>query len=314
MTSRASPTLGPAATGASVAPHRHDHLDSVAVGVLLLCCALWGLQQIAIKVAVPDVPPLLQSALRSIGATLLVWLWAAWKRIPLFRRDGTLGAGIAAGVLFAGEFVCIYLSLRYTLASRTVVFIYLAPFVVALGLPWFVPAERLRPSQLAGLACAFLAVAFAFQEGLGLPGRGQLLGDALAVAGALLWGMTTLVIRATRLSGATAEKTLFYQLGVSALILPLASWAAGESWPQHLSALAAGSLFFQTVIVAFASYLAWFWLLRHYPATKLSAFSFLTPMFGLAFGALLLGEPVSARLVGALAAVAVGIYLVNRRA
>ena len=66
------------------------------------------------------------------------------------------------------------------------------------------------------------------------------------------------------------------------------------------------------VIVTFASYLLWFWLVRHYPATRLASFTLLTPVFGLLLGALLLGEPITARLVIALAAVAGGIVLVNR--
>jgi drug/metabolite transporter (DMT)-like permease len=170
--------------------------------------------------------------------------------------------------------------------------------------------------QWLGLAAAFAGVAWAFAEAFSPTAAAptqQWLGDALGVAAALLWGATTLAIRATPLSAASAEKTLLYQLAVSALLLALAAPLAGESWPVRWSALSLGSLAFQTVIVTFASYLTWFWLMRHYPATRISAFVLLTPVFGLAAGVGLLGEPLTLRLVVALVAVVTGLLLVNRR-
>ena len=293
---------------------RRSHLDGIAIGLMLACCVLWGLQQVVVKLTLPVLPPFVQGAARSAIAAVLLWAWSASRGIALFRRDGTLVAGLAAGALFGLEFICIYGALTLTDASRVSVFIYMAPFVVALGLPRFVPAERLSRLQLFGLACAFAALAFAFQEGFTSPRRSQWLGDALALMAAFLWGATTLVIRATRLTSASPEKTLFYQLAVSAVAMLVASLVAGETWPATpLPLWAWGSLAFQAIVVAFASYLAWFWLLRHYPATRLSAFSFLTPMFGLIFAALALGEAISLRLVIALAFVAIGIWLVNRK-
>ena len=294
---------------------RKEHLDGVAVASLLLCTLLWGLAQVAAKVAVAELPPLSQAALRSLGGALLVWGWSRLRRIPLFEPDGTGPGGVLAGLLFAAEFACIFIGLQYTTASRMVVFIYLSPFVVALGMPFIAKSERLSPPQTIGLLLAFAGVAWAFAEGFSKPAAGarQWLGDALGVLGAVLWGATTLVIRGSRLATASAEKTLFYQLAVSGLALAAAAWAVGEPWPAHASALVWNAFAFQTVIVSFASYLLWFWLVRHYPATRLSSFTLLTPLFGLLFGVLLLGEPTTARLLLALAAVALGIVLVNRR-
>ena len=141
----------------------------------------------------------------------------------------------------------------------------------------------------------------------------QWLGDTLGVVAALLWGATTLVVRATRLASAPPEKTLAWQLGVSGVVLLAGSWLNGDRWSVHLSPLAWTSLGFQTFVVVFASYLVWFWLVRHYRATQLSAFSLLTPVFGLLMGVVLLGEPVTLRLVLALAGVMAGIALVNRQ-
>ncbi len=294
---------------------RHTHLDGVAIGLMLTCCILWGLQQVVVKATLPALPPFLQAAIRSTIGTALVWGWSRTRGIALFGRDRTLVPGLAAGLLFGLEFLCIYAALPLTDASRVSVFIYMAPFVVALLLPRFVPAERLSLLQTLGMACAFAALAYAFQEGFTSPARTQWMGDGLSILAAVLWGSTTLVIRTTRLATAAPEKTLFYQLAVSGVMLFAASLAAHEHWPAAgVPAWAWASIAFQSVVVAFASYLTWFWLLTHYPATRLSAFSFLTPVFGLLFAALALGETIGIRLIVAMLFIAVGIALVNRKA
>lgn len=305
---------------------RKHHLDAVAVASLLLCCVLWGLNQVAAKVALAEIPPLLQAAGRSLGAAVLVALWSRWRGVPLFERDGTGVGGFWAGVLFAAEFACIFVGLQFTTASRMVVFIYLSPFVVALGMQAIARTERLRPDQWLGLGAGFAGVASAFAEGFTLAplrvasgitpaaGAHQWLGDALGLAAAVLWAGTTLVIRGSRLTSAPAEKTLLYQLVISGLLLGAAGLLQGEHWPGTLSMRAAGAFGFQLVIVTFASYLLWFWLVRHYPATRLAAFTLLTPIFGLLAGVLLLHEPVTPRLVLGLATVVAGIAIVNRPA
>ena len=292
---------------------RKTHLDSRAMTLLVACCAFWGLQQILIKTTVAEVPPLWQATLRMAGAVVLLWLWCASRGVKLFARDGTLGAGLLAGVLFAAEFVCIYIGLEFTAASRLTVFLYAAPFWVAIFLPRWVPSERLRGVQWLGLGIAFAAVVAAFSEGFSHSTSTQLRGDALALAAGVLWGLTTVTIRATRLATASAEKTLFYQVGVTALVCPVLSLAFGESWGLNYSAFAWTSIALQTVIGAFASYLTWMWLLRHYPATQMSSFTFLTPLFALVFGVAVLHEPLTLTLAVALTAVAVGIVIVNRR-
>jgi drug/metabolite transporter (DMT)-like permease len=296
-------------------PDRKSHLDGLAVCLLLACCAFWGFQQILIKSTVGEVPPLWQAALRFAGATALLMVWCRLRRVPLFERDGTLRAGLLAGLLFAGEFSCIYLGLRDTTASRLTVFLYTSPFVVALLLPRFVSAETLRGTQWVGLLVAFAAVVVAFAEGFTgrAAGPNQLRGDALALAAGTLWGLTTLVIRASAMGRASAEKTLFYQVGVTALVAPVLSLMLGETWSLQYSQAAWVSLALQTVVGAFASYLVWMWMLRNYPATQMSSFTFLTPVFALVFGVALLDEPLTVQLVLALVGVAVGIVLVNRK-
>jgi drug/metabolite transporter (DMT)-like permease len=287
-------------------------LDSTAYSLMVLLTALWGVQQVVIKLTANDISLVMQAGIRSILATVLVLGWAAYKGIALWRRDGTLWAGVFAGLLFGGEFVFIYAGLEHTAASRMVVFIYLAPVLTALGLHLLVPGERLVPGQWAGVLLAFAGVALAFWEGFGASGD-TWIGDLCGVIAAVLWAATTVLIRATSLARATATKTLLYQLGISALMLPLSSLALGERGVVAWTPLAFASLAFQGVIVAFASYLAWFWLLTRYLAARLSVFSFLSPMFGVLAGVIVLGEPLRPLFAVAAGLVVAGIVLVNLR-
>lgn len=293
---------------------RKDHLDTLAITLLVVCCAFWGFQQILIKFASREIPPLWQASIRMWGATALLWLWCQFRGVPLFQRDGTLKGGLLVGLLFAGEFCFIYLGLTHTSASRLTVFLYTSPFWVAVLLPRFVKSEQLRRIQWIGLCLAFAAVGVAFSEAfLHGSAEGQWKGDTMGLAAGMLWGLTTLAIRTTKIATAAAEKSLFYQLGVTAAVTPLLSIALGESWSFDYSAMAWGSVFLQTAVGAFASYLTWMWMLRHYPATQMSTFTFLTPVFALVFGVVLLGEPLTLQLVLALLGVAAGIVLVSRK-
>ncbi|WP_296443894.1 DMT family transporter, partial [Rhodoferax sp. UBA5149] len=289
-------------------------LDGLAIGLLLGCCLFWGFQQVLVKATLPELAPVFQAAIRFAGATVLLWLWCLWRGVRIFERDGSLGAGLLAGSLFAAEFACLYAGLQYSTASRLTVFLYTSPFWVAVLLPLFVASEKLRPMQWLGLTFAFVAVVFALREGLGAASQAQQwLGDLLALTAGMLWGLTTVVIRGSRLTKASPEKLLFYQVGVSTVTLPILSFILGERWVWTFSAFASSSLLLQTVVGAFASYLAWMWMLGRYPATKISAFVFLTPVFALLFGSLWLHEPVTINLIASLSMVAGGIVLVNRK-
>src|SRR4051812_32440056 len=218
---------------------RKAHLDTLAVTLLLVCCLFWGLQQVLIKATLSELPPMFQGGLRLVGATLLLWLWCRWRGIALFGRDGSLPAGLLAGALFGAEFACIYIGLQRTTASRLTVFLYTSPFWVAVLVPFWVRSEKLRGLQWTGLLCAFLSVVFALRDGLLADGSASAEGDLLGLLAGMLWGLTTVVIRTTRLAKISAEKLLFYQLAVSALAFPTLSLALGEVWAWHFSGFAA---------------------------------------------------------------------------
>ncbi|OFZ73243.1 MAG: multidrug DMT transporter permease [Betaproteobacteria bacterium RBG_16_64_9] len=278
---------------------------------MVLLTFVWGFTFIVTKLAANDVTLVMQSGIRSIIAVAFLLGWARWRGIPVFGRDKTWWPGLAVGALFGGEFLFIYAGLEHTGASRMVVFVYLAPVLTAIGVHLFVPGERLHPAQWLGVVAAFLGIVVAFGEGF-VAAPAVLLGDAFGIIGAFFWAATTVAIRATRLSHATASKVLFYQLAVSAVMLPLASLAMGEAGVVRVSAVAIASLAYQGVLVSFATYLVWFWLLTRYLAGRLSVFSFLTPLFGVIGGVLVLNEPLRPAFVFAVVLVGYGIFLVNR--
>jgi drug/metabolite transporter (DMT)-like permease len=280
--------------------------------MLVLLCALWGLAQVAVKVGNAGIAPVFQAGLRSVVATVLLLAWCRLRGVRLWRRDGSWNAGLLAGVLFAGEFLLIFAGMDRTTAARGVVFLYFAPFVVALGAHWFTPGDRLGRAKLLGLLAALAGLALAFADSLRLPSAQEFAGDMMCLGAAVLWGATTVVIKASRLARIAAEKTLLYQLAVSGLALPVVSWLAGESWAIRPDPLVLAAFGYQAVVIAGASYAAWFWLIARYPASRLAAFTFLTPVFGVAFGAVLLGEAVTPVLLASVALIGLGIWLVNR--
>jgi drug/metabolite transporter (DMT)-like permease len=286
-------------------------LDSVAIVVTVVLCLSWGVNQVAVKLAIPEIPPLIQAAVRSTGAAMIVALWARWRGIPLFRKDATLAPGLVAGVLFAIEFILIYRGLVWTTATRAVLFIYLAPFLVVIGGRWTLAGEHFGPSQWTGLLLSFAGIVLAFGVPTPASDPRQMMGDAMMVGAAAAWAATTLVIKASALNRVSAEKTLLYQLVVSAPLLALGAIVFGERVTALPSMLALGSLAYQTVWVVSVTFVAWFALIVRYSAGRLSVFTFLTPLFGVAAGHAILGDPLTPAFAVAAAMVAGGLVLVN---
>ncbi|MBV7482706.1 DMT family transporter [Bordetella sp. BOR01] len=285
-------------------------LDIRATGLMLMLCLCWGFQQIAIKLVAADISPTLQIGLRSVFAAVVLACIVLRKEGWAVFADGTLVPGLVAGALFAAEFLLVAQGLLYTTASHMSVFLYTAPIFTALGLHFTLREERLRPAQWLGVAIAFAGIALAFlgrsQE---VSAPAMLLGDLLGVLAGAAWGTTTVAIRKSRLSEAPPTKTLLYQMVVAGVALPLFAWATGQGNPVF-SPPALASLAFQAFGVALFSLLVWFWLLRRYLATRLSILSFMTPLFGVAFGVLILDEPLDAAFVAGALMVMVGILIV----
>jgi len=286
-------------------------LDAAGMVLVVFICLTWGFNQPAIKLAIHDVPPLTQCAIRSSLATLILLGLMRWRGLPIAARDGTLAAGLIAGLLFGVEFLLIYRGLLYTTASRAVLFIYLAPFFVVIGARWLFPGDRFGLMQWLGLLMAFVGMVVAFGVPAPAAEPRQLLGDVMMAFAALSWAATTLIIKSSALARVSPEKTLLYQLVVCVPIVALGALAFGERITAMPSAVALGSLAYQTIVVG-TTFSLWFALIVRFSASRLSAFTFLTPLFGVAAGHLVLGEPLTPAFALAVLLVAAGLILVNR--
>ncbi|HJV51463.1 MAG TPA: DMT family transporter [Noviherbaspirillum sp.] len=288
-------------------------LDWQAVATMVGLCLVWSLQQIVLKASAQDIAPILQIGLRSGIAAVLVALLMLARGERMSLRDGRWRAGLLAGALFALEFLLVGEGVRHTSASHIVVFLYTAPIFAALGLHWKLPEERLTPLQWCGILLAFAGIALTF-FGRTQPAAPQAAnmpwGDLLAVLGGMAWGATTVVVRSSRLATAPATQTLLYQLITAFVLLLIAAPLLGQA-TFHATPLTWKSLAFQSLIVSFASFLIWFGLLRRYLASRLGTFSFMTPLFGIVLGAMLLQEPIEASFLAGAALVLAGIVLVS---
>jgi drug/metabolite transporter (DMT)-like permease len=290
--------------------------DAFSFQVMIVLCITWGLQQVAIKLAAADIAPIMQASVRSGIAALLVGLLMCWRGGWEGLRQGTWPGGLLSGVLFALEFLLIALGLERTTAGHIAVFLYTSPIFSALGLHWLLPSERLRRLQWVGIGLCFIGIAVAFGGGISLAEMDSrmLVGDALGLLAGAAWGATTVVIRTSKLSEAPASLTLFYQLAAAFVLLLLLALVNGQVRHFELTPIAVGSVLFQGVVVSFISYLIWFWLLRRYLASNLAVFSFMTPLFGVTLGVLILDEPLSLNFVGGTVLVLLGITLVSGEA
>ncbi|WP_315803970.1 DMT family transporter [Bradyrhizobium sp. SZCCHNS3002] len=282
-----------------------------AIAVILVLCISWAFNQIAVKLALPEIPPMLQATLRSAGALPVLLLIARVRGVRMFERDGTLVPGLIAGTMFGVEFVLIYGGLLLTSASRAVVFLYTAPFFVALGSYRFL-GERLGAMQWSGLALSFAGVALAIGVPQANVDRTVLLGDLMVVGGGLLWGATTVVAKGTRLRFAPPEKALSYQVAMSIPILGAAALLAGERLHQVPSPFVIGLMAYQSIWVVGTTFTLWFALVKAYSASKLSAFTFITPLFGVVASYFILHDALTLAFGLAAVLVIIGLFLVNR--
>lgn len=289
---------------------RREAVDLVAAVLMVGLTFSWGLNGVAAKLTYVGYSPVFLSLARSFIGGVVIALWCAWRGIPIFDRDGTLWLGLFAGLLFAVEFLLILGGLDYTSVARGALMVNTMPFWVLIG-AHFVLGERMTTLKVAGLVLAFAGVVLVFSDQLSVPGPHALAGDAMSLVAGMLWGATTLVIKGTKLSEAGPEKLLLYQLAVAAAVSLVVLPFFGPAL-RAPSLLSTGALLFQSLFVVGVTFLVWFWLMRRYPASGLSSFIFMTPVFGVLCGGVLLGEPLSLRIVAALVLVAAGLLLANR--
>ncbi|NKB51290.1 MAG: EamA family transporter [Rhizobiaceae bacterium] len=291
---------------------RKSRIDAFGATSLILFAALLGLNQVLVKVVNGGLQPVFQAGLRSLCVLPILLIFALIAKRRLSISDGSLIPGVIAGGCFAAEFILLFLALDYTTVSRASVFFYTMPFWVALGAHVIIPGERLTGLRLTGLAMAIAGVVIALSHNNEPATEYALIGDLVCLVGAILWAAIALIARTTNLNKSSPEMQLIYQVAVSAplilIVAPLFGPLIRDLQAYHLAIFS-----FQVVVVVCFGFSAWFWLLSKYPASDMASFTFFAPVFGVAFGWLLLDEPVGLRLLAALALVGAGIVLVNRK-
>jgi drug/metabolite transporter (DMT)-like permease len=284
-------------------------LDLRAATLVITLCVVWGFQQVAMKGVAAQAAPVMQLAIRFGGASIFFGMWVIFREGRRAFSDGSLRSGLLLGLMFSLEFVFAGQALAHTTAAHSVVFLYTAPIFTALGLQ-FLPEERLSRLQWAGIAIAFMGIVIAFFGFSNRPAVDLLTGDLLALLGGVSWGLSNVVLRRGRIGGAATTKTVLYQVATAAIVLGTFAAMTGQT-QVDLTTATILSLAFQTLIVAISSYLVWFWLLRRYLTSRLMLLSLHTPLFGVMFGAALLGEPVDLRFALGAVLVLMGVLFVN---
>ncbi len=290
-----------------------DYLDAKAVVILIIMTLLWAFNYTAIKYSNQGVSPVFASTLRSMIAFICGLIYCLKKEEKLFHTDVMLFHGVVVGLLFGAEFACIYFGMLYTDAARSVLFVYLSPFVVAAGAHFFLKGDRLTLLKTAGLVLAFTGIFVVFGGRPKTAKASMLLGDLLEIAAAFLWGATTLYIKKFMANRVEPIHTFLYQLFFSIPILLMVSIVLEPTWIYKIDFYIVASLFYQSVIVAFITYFVWFKLIHEYSVSRLSAFTFFTPIFGVLFGIVVLHEEMTISLMIGLPLVSTGIFMVNWR-
>jgi drug/metabolite transporter (DMT)-like permease len=288
------------------------HLRWQPIAILLGLALIWGANMAIVKIGLRELAPLFMAGLRSLVASLCLYIWIKARGFAVFPSRRILVHGMVIGLFFGAEFGFIYVGLGYTLASRTYILLYTAPFFVALEAHFFLKGDRLNPWKAAGLILSFSGVVALFIRDLGSFSISALPGDFMALAAGAMWGSTTVYVKRYLSHRTVPLQTLFYQALFSAPLLLLMSIITEDPIMTGFSMATGLSVFYQCIIVAFLSYLVWFVLIHRYPVSLLHAFSFFTPVFGVFLsGALILGEIISPGLLVALALVSLGMILVN---
>lgn len=292
---------------------RKERIDTFGAASLTGFAAFLAFNQVVIKFVNDGLQPVFFAGLRSAIALICLWLWMSWRgRPPHLTREMTR-PGIAIGLVFAAEFLVLFIALDLTTVTRTSIILYSMPVWLTLAAHFVLPGERITTRKAVGLILAFTGVALAILDRDTGAGQASLAGDLCALGAAICWATLALIARGTRLKEARPEMQLFWQVLVSAPVLIVASLFSGpllrDLVPLHIAGLV-----FQGGVVVAAGFVFWLWLLSIYPAAGVASFSFLTPIFGVAFGWALLGEEVGLSLIAAALLVGIGIILINRPA
>ena len=291
--------------------NRKSNIDTFGAICLIGFSLLLGINHVVIKVVNSGLQPIFFCGLRSAIAALCILIWMKYKKIPICFPKADWNIGILAGTIFAVEFLFLFLALDFTTVIRNSIIYYSMPLWLALLAHLFLPNETITKIKLAGLILAFVGVVWAILSRENTSTNYTIFGDLCALGGAIGWAAIILLARGSSFAHIKPEMQLLWMTLISAPILIIVSLFFGDLIREFKSIHIYG-LLFQSIIVVAMGFIFWLWLLSIYPASGVASFAFLTPIFGMAFGWLILDEQLSSNVIIAAVLVIVGIYLINQ--
>ena len=281
------------------------------IALALLLAFLWGGNSLAIKVGLQDFPPMALAFLRFVIGLVVIGGWALFRRIPLRLRPGELPRLLLLTTIFILQIICLNTGTLYTSASRSTIFINVYPFFTALFAHFWIPGERLSVTKTLGIVVAFSGVFVTVAPELG-QGETSVIGDIIVLVSGCFLGLRVVVTKLL-IQSIHPYRLLAWLLTLSLPFYVVASLVVERGEPMQLTLSAALALLYQGGVIAGFCFLAWTAILERYSASKLVVLFFATPLSGVLFSHLILGDELTLSLLGGAALVAGGIYLVNMR-
>ena len=281
------------------------------IALALLLAFLWGGNSLAIKIGLQDFPPMALAFLRFVIGLIVIGGWALFRRIQLRLRRGELPRLLLLTTIFILQIICLNTGTLYTSASRSTIFINVYPFFTALFAHFLIPGERLSVTKTLGIVVAFSGVFVTVAPELG-QGKSSVIGDIVVLVSGCFLGLRVVVTKLL-IQSIHPYRLLAWLLTLSLPFYFLSSLALERGEPMQLTLSAALALLYQGGVIAGFCFLAWTAILERYSASKLVVLFFATPLSGVLFSHLLLGDELTISLLAGAALVAGGIYLVNMR-
>ena len=281
------------------------------VALVLLLAFLWGGNSLAIKIGLQDFPPMALAFFRFVIGLVVIGGWSLYRRIPLRLRRGELPRLLLLTTIFILQIITLNTGTLYTSASRSTIFINVYPFFTALFAHLWIPGERLSVTKTLGIVVAFSGVFVVVAPKLG-QGEANVLGDLIVLVSGCFLGLRVVVTKLL-IQSIHPYRLLAWLLTLSLPVYVVISLLLERGEPMQLTLSAAAALLYQGGVIAGFCFLAWTSILERYSASKLVVLFFATPLSGVLFSHLILGDELTLSLLGGAALVAAGIYLVNMR-
>lgn len=291
-------------------PNEQPNAKMIAFALSL--AVLWGGNSVSIKIALQGVPPLALAGFRFLLALMAVTAWSISQRVTIRLKRGELGPLLLLGIAFVLQIITLNVGTLFTSAARSTIMINFFPFFTALFAHYWVPGDRLSIMKIMGIGLAFCGIFVTFAPAFQLGAHSYLVGDLIVLISASLLGLRTVVTK--RLIQSIHPYRLLIWLMIFSLPCFFGSSLILEDQSNYeFAPVVVASILYQGLVVAGVCFVGWTSILKKHSPSKLVVLSFATPISGIIFSHLLLGDELGFSLIAGAVLVAFGIYLVNRR-